>query len=57
MLILKIYPGQITWIAKDIQVTMLGNLQGFVQKGLQTGQNIKVGEQELWNKRQAYETL
>lgn len=59
MLMLKIYPGQMTWIAKDIQVTVLENLQKFVQVGLQTGQlqNIKVGEEGLWDNGQSHETL
>ncbi len=59
MLILKIYPGQITWIAKDIQITVLGNSQKFVRWNLKTGQlqNIAAREEGLWDKKQAHETL
>ncbi len=59
MLILKLYPGQTIWVGKDIQITVLGNIQGFVRMGVQTRQlqNIKVGEKELWDKDQAHETL
>ncbi len=59
MLILKLYPGQTIWVGKDIQITVLGNLQEFVRMGVQTRQlqNIKVGEKELWDKEQAHETL
>jgi sRNA-binding carbon storage regulator CsrA len=31
MLILKLYPGQTIWVGKDIQITVLGNLQEFVR--------------------------
>ena len=59
MLILKLYPGQTIWVGKDIQVTVLGNLQGLVRVGVQTRQlqNITVGEEEPWDKRQPHETL
>ncbi len=59
MLILKLYPGQTIWVGKDIQITVLGNLQEFVRMGVQTRQlqNIKVGEKELWDKEQVHETL
>ena len=59
MLILKLYPGQTIWVGKDIQITVLGNLQEFVRMGVQTRQlqNIKVGEKELCDKEQVHETL
>ncbi len=49
MLISKLYPGQPIWVGKDIQITVLGNLQEFVRMGVQIRQlqNIKVGEKEL----------
>ena len=49
MLILKLYPGQTIWVGKDIQITVLGNLQEFVRMGVQIRQlqNIKVGEKNF----------
>jgi len=59
MLISKLYPGQPIWVGKDIQITVLGNLQEFVRMGVQIRQlqNIKVGEKELWDKERPHETL
>jgi sRNA-binding carbon storage regulator CsrA len=57
MLILKLYPGQTIWIGKGIQVTVLGNLEGLVRIGVQTRQleDIKVAEEEFWDKGQSHE--
>ncbi len=51
MLILKLHPGQTIWIEKDAQVTVLGNLRGFVHIGVQTCQlqSIEIGEEEFWD--------
>ncbi len=56
MLILKLHPGQTIWIGKDIQVTVLGNLQKFVRIGVQTRQlqRIEVAEEEFWDQGQSH---
>ena len=58
MLILKLHPGQTIWIGKDIQVTMLGNLRGFMRIGIQTRQlqRIEVAKKEFWDQEQAHES-
>lgn len=57
MLILKLYPGQTIWIEKDIQITVLGNMDGIVRLGIQTRQlqDIKVAEEELWGRGESHE--
>ena len=58
MLILKLYPGQTIWIGKDVQVTVLGNLEGLVRVGVQTRElrDIQIAEEEFWNKGQIDES-
>lgn len=56
MLILKLHPGQTIWIGKDVQVTVLGNLKGFVRIGVQTRQlqSIEIAGEEFWDQRQSH---
>ena len=56
MLILKLHPRQKIWIGKDVQVTVLGNLGGFVRIGIQTRQlqSIEIAREESWDQEQSH---
>ncbi len=56
MLILKLCPGQTIWIGQDIQITVLGNMQGLVRVGVQTrqSQDIEIAAEECWDKEQPH---
>ena len=53
MLILKRQSGESIWIGDNIQVTVLGNVNGVTRIGITAPQKINIVREELRNKEKA----
>ena len=57
MLILKRRSGESIWIGDNIQVTVLGNINGTTRIGITAPQKINIVREELRNKEVTHEVI
>ncbi len=50
MLILKRQPGESIWIDNNIQITVLGNINGTTRIGITAPSEVNITREELGNK-------
>ena len=57
MLILKRQSGESIWIGDNIQVTVLGNINGTTRIGITAPQEINIVREELRNREATHEVI
>jgi carbon storage regulator len=57
MLILKRQSGESVWIGDNIQITVLGNVNGTTRIGITAPPNINIVREELHNREKTYAAI
>ena len=57
MLVLQRHAGESVWIGDNIQVTVLGNVNGATRIGIRAPQNINIVREELRNTEVAHAVI